>query len=72
MSANDKVIIKELIDGSFVMNDIDIESDGRHGIYIGKAKTLKEAIKKVEEYMAENTVEYGYEVIYQDSYEERK
>lgn len=64
MSANNLVIIKELISGEFVIHDIQIDG----GILVGEAKTLKEAIKKVKKYEKETEMEYGTEIIRQDSY----
>jgi len=67
MSANNIIIIKELINGGFTINETDVDCGG---IHIGKAKTLEEAIEKTQKYMRDWEVEYGYIVVRQG--EEKK
>ena len=66
MSANNKIIIKELIDGSFVVHDIQIDN----GFLVGWVKTLEGAKKLAKKRIREQEVEYGAEIIYQDDYQE--
>lgn len=57
MSANNEIYITK----DFRIYDRDIGSDN-YGLFIVKAGTLKDAIKRANKYMEENEVEYGLNI----------
>ena len=61
MSANNLILIKETLEGTYILSQIDVDCGSP--FEIGEAKDLKEAIKKANDYMEENEVEYGYKVL---------
>jgi hypothetical protein len=60
MSANNEILITEL-PSRFELCNVDVDNPNQ-GFVIGKAKSLRRAIKIANDYLNENEVEYGLRV----------